>query len=292
MNQSVMEAILAMNRKKGLLFRHVTPEYLTVVAYNMHTAADATRAGSPAAELARRVWDSFKSLRAEPGTKHYTYLTKVWAELVSLANATGNLKKEFLQEIAEINRIYAAEKKKILVEILIAAAWTLVYRGLMLTGFGAVGLIIARSVAPLVPDQIAISTGDRAPQIMGVALMAFFAFLVSRSWNEYRRYVRENDSKQHRRIAWKRYNLERRRAIIEHLEKFHRYWFEYTEVAFWIPVEASYAAFIKDEMDMLEQLEKELAERPASPIVLFLQKVVRRLFRRKSKTAAFALREL
>jgi hypothetical protein len=269
-------------RASGMRYGWITPDYVTTLAYNAHTAEDPRQRNILTKSAAGREVALFLSI-TEPlinpdGSVNLegVYLHRVRIEFISLAHAISREKNEYIEDAIETAKQYAEEEKSFRQSLWSRAFAAFTNRMMAMAGLGTVGASLMLSFLPRLS-----STNSFKGTTAVVATLAATAMgaLFGKLWSDWMR-----DSKKNRLAAAKElrtkmdrklHNEARLHQIRDHLTRLHEIWLTYTGVKFWIPIEAS-CKVIADEMETGERLDREFAELTLAPWKLFIAMCARR----------------
>jgi hypothetical protein len=233
-------------------FAWLNPEVGLYLGYCVHVAGDELARGTPRAQLAEQEADRLLALAAEPGCADDVFLSQARAVIVSYAGAITRHKRMLLQEIGAAKEEHEGHRRRIAGGRVFAIAWAAAVKIGMIGLLFALGVALARTVAPLIPEDIREETGSTSPSILIGLTTVVIGSLISMLWGDHRQAVVMGRFNARVDLAWDVYMSARLAEYRQHLRDFAEIWQGYTGAAH--TVVDSIETLLRDDLEIRRSL--------------------------------------
>ncbi len=247
-------------RQKQLM----NPDELINTAYSFHCSDDKSLARTNERRLAKRIVDEFLSQTAEPGSAEFQYLMSVRGIILTHSRALTRGKSEHNDRKKKAEE-ESARKKAQINSIRIqtqgtSALWKIFWRYagpfLVPIFLGLIGVLTARILGQVVPEEVAESTGTVLPTILLSGLFILIGEVIGTSHRNFQNSKidhEERTMKAHSRLTWKEDELRHLYLVRQQLVEA---WLQYTGEKY--PETQSYEMNVRAEIEDIKESEKHL----------------------------------
>jgi hypothetical protein len=233
-------------------FAWLNPEVGLYLGYCVHVAGDELARGSPRARLAEQEAERLLALSAEPGSPDDVFLSQARAVIVSYAGAITRHKRMLLQEIGAAREEHDSHRRRIAGGRMFAIAWAAAAKIGMIGLLFALGVALARTVAPLIPPEVREETGSTSPSILLGLTTVVIGSLLSMLWGDHRQAVVMGRFNARVDLAWDVYMSARLAEYRQHLLDFAEIWKGYTGADY--TVVDSIETLLRDDLEIRRSL--------------------------------------
>lgn len=206
------------------------PNHVTRLAYVFHTAGDPGAANALVSDMAQHEIESFAQIKAAYPTlsREGIYLAEINAIIIGMANDITRRKKDYVRDLEAADSEYEAAYNRMVK----GNMWSVILKGLYVVikviCMGALGVFIAQTLAPFIPEAVAHKTGRAGPSF---AMMTFFtlaSYIVSYRMAEMSRMSIDTTRNWRKQEAVLKYDRGRLAAFRQNWTELVRLWRDYT----------------------------------------------------------------
>ena len=214
--------------RPSLPFEWLTPGKALYYGYQFHVGRSASYEGDDRA-LGQRLSKEFASLSAgEVGTKDWIFLSGVQAVALSYGNGISRQRQAYDRRISLGAEVYQGDEKYMRLTRAMMTLIRVIAKYGALPFLGLLGIVIAKWIGTVVPDEVAEKTGQAIPTAMFSLFFIIVGALVSGWVSNYqqKRYEEKKDTRFYR--LDEHYDYMRQQEYKRAWEDLSRLWEEYT----------------------------------------------------------------